>query len=278
LTGAVGPPPTGRIQVQDPPTPVAGQAAITGPAGAIAPGPATGVLPEVVPPPAARSRRAERRDRRDLRRGRRVRRRRRLRWILLSLVGVLLLAAAYYLVTLFQVWRTADADQSRPVDAIVVLGAAQYDGRPAAVLSARLDHVVDLYKNGLASTVVVTGGKQPADRFTEAAASARYLEARGVPASAILEETTGRNSYDSLQHAAQLLQARNKHSVLLVSDPYHMMRIKGIAQELGLTAYTSPTRTSPIQGWAAFRRMAKEAAGVSLARVIGYERLKELTG
>lgn len=206
---------------------------------------------------------------------------RRHRWLRRSVLGVailLLLALAYYLVTLYQVWSTANQDQARPADAIVVLGAAQYDGRPAAVLASRLDHVLQLYKAGYADTIVVTGGKQPLDRFTEAAASAKYLEARGVPASAILEAPIGHNSFDSISAAAQLLKQRRKHTVLMVSDPYHSLRIGGIAEEVGLKPYTSPTRTSPITGASAFRRMMKEAAGISLARVIGYGRLKDLTG
>ena len=109
--------------------------------------------------------------------------------MLLGVGVVVLIALGYYLVTLYQVWSTGDHDEARPVDAIVVLGAAQYDGRPAPVLASRLDHVLELYRPGYADTIVVTGGKQPLDRFTEAAASAKYLEARGVPASAILEET-----------------------------------------------------------------------------------------
>ncbi len=206
------------------------------------------------------------------------RRRRRGRWVAAGVLGAIALAIAYFLVTLYQVWSTGNADQARPVDAIVVMGAAQYDGRPAPVLASRLDHALDLYRQGLADTIVVTGGKQPLDRFTEAAASAQYLERRGVPESAIVQETAGRSSYDSLRGAARLLAAQGKRRVLLVSDPYHSLRIKGIAEEVGLDALTSPTRTSPITGMAAFRRMVKEAAGVSLARAIGYERLKELTG
>jgi uncharacterized SAM-binding protein YcdF (DUF218 family) len=205
----------------------------------------------------------------------------RRRWprrVLLGVGVVLLVALGYYAVTLYQVWSTGNRDEARPVDAIVVLGAAQYDGRPAPVLASRLDHVLELYRAGYADTIVVTGGKQPRDRFTEAAASAKYLQARGVPASAILEETSGRTTYDSLRSAARLLHDKGKQRVLLVSDPYHMLRAEGIAEEVGLTAFTSPTRTSPIKGANAFRRMMKEAAGVSLARVIGFERLKELTG
>ena len=208
----------------------------------------------------------------------RARRRSPWRWVALGVLVAFGVAALYYLVTLYQVWSTGEADGARKVDAIVVMGAAQYDGRPAPVLASRLDHVIELYRAGYADTIVTTGGKQPLDRFTEAAASARYLEERGVPAEAIVQESTGRTSFDSLESAARLLRERGDRSVLLVSDPYHSLRIRGIAEELGLEAFTSPTRTSPVQGAGAFRRMVKEAAGVSLARIIGYERLKELTG
>jgi uncharacterized SAM-binding protein YcdF (DUF218 family) len=209
---------------------------------------------------------------------RRTSRRRWGRWVLLGAAGFVVLTVAYYLVTLFQVWSTANDDGAQPADAIVVLGAAQYDGRPAPVLASRLDHALALYQEGVADTIVVTGGKQPADRFTEAAASARYLEERGVPADAILQETTGQSSFVSLEAAARLLRSRGKERVVLVSDPYHSLRIRGIAEELGLDAMTSPTRTSPIEGGEAFRRMVKEAAGVALARLVGYERLERWNG
>ena len=94
----------------------------------------------------------------------------------------------YYLVSLYQVWSTGRSDQARPVDAIVVMGAAQYDGDPSPQLAARLDHVAELWPQGLAPLVVVTGGNQPGDRFTEAEASAAYLVERGVPADAIVLE------------------------------------------------------------------------------------------
>ena len=92
------------------------------------------------------------------------------------------LVAGYYAVTLVQVYQTGRSDQARPVDAVVVMGAAQYDGRPSPQLAARLDHVVTLYDDGVAPLVVVTGGKQAGDRFTEAESSAQYLVDRGVPA------------------------------------------------------------------------------------------------
>jgi uncharacterized SAM-binding protein YcdF (DUF218 family) len=198
------------------------------------------------------------------------------RWLRRTVVGVIAVVAIgllYYVMTLFQVWRTGESDQARPVDAIVVLGAAQYDGTPSPLLASRLDHALTLYRRGLAPIVVVTGGKQPRDRFTEADSEARYLVDHGVPETAILREETGRTSWDSLGGVADILQPRGLHRVLLVSDPFHSMRIRGMADELDLDAYVSPTRTSPIHGITALRRMLKEAAGVGAARIVGWRRL-----
>lgn len=191
--------------------------------------------------------------------------------------AVVLVLGLYYFVNLWLVFRTGNTDQARPVDAIVVLGAAQYDGRPSPQLAARLDHVVDLWDDGHAPLVVTTGGNLPGDRFTEAEASAAYLEERGVPADAIVQ-VGGNNSYDSLVAARDELGDRGLNSVLLVSDPYHALRIRLVSQELGLTAYVSPTRTSPVQGGDVFWHELKEAAGISLGRIIGFDRLLEITG
>lgn len=202
---------------------------------------------------------------------------RRVRRVLLVVVAIVALAAVWFLFNLWQVHRVGNSDQARPVDAIVVMGAAQYDGRPSPQLAARLDHVVELWDRGLAPLVVTTGGNRPGDRFTEAEASANYLVDRGVPAEAI-EQVGGDTSYDSLVEVADLLQGRGLDRVLLVSDPYHSLRIRLVAEERGLTAYVSPTRTSPVQGGTAFWREVKEAAGVSVGRVIGFDRLLDLTG
>ena len=147
------------------------------------------------------------------------------RWlcrVVLASVLLVVLAAGYYALTLYQVHRTGRTDEARPVDAIVVMGAAQYDGRPSAQLQARLDHVVTLWAQGLAPLVVVTGGKQPGDRFTEAEASTAYLVERGVPAEAIVAENTSRTSYDALVGAQSLLAERGATRVLIVSDPFHL--------------------------------------------------------
>lgn len=193
---------------------------------------------------------------------------------IVAVIGLL----GYYAVTLYQVWSTGRSDQARPVDAIVVMGAAQYDGRPSLQLRARLDHVVTLWGAGVADTVVVTGGNQPGDRFTEADVSAEYLTEQGIPDAAILRETVGRSSYESLQGVAELLAPLGKRTVLVVSDPFHLLRSRLSAEELGLVAYVSPTPTTTITGRESLAKEMKEAAGVAVGRIIGFDRLLRITG
>jgi uncharacterized SAM-binding protein YcdF (DUF218 family) len=192
--------------------------------------------------------------------------------------GVVVVAVGYYLFCLYQVWHSARTDEARAADAIVVLGAAQYDGRPSPVLAARLDHALELWRQGFAPRIVVTGGKRPGDRFTEATASADYLIARGVPDGAILREVQGSSTWESLAATARILRNRGLQSALVVSDPYHSLRARQTARELGLDAHASPTLTSPVSGWSEWKRMFREAAGVGLARFIGYRRLLQLSG
>ncbi len=210
----------------------------------------------------------------------RRRRRRRSVWrrLLLALVLLVLVLVGYYAFTLWQVWATGRSDQARPVDAIVVMGAAQYDGRPSPQLAARLDHVAELWPAGYAPTVVVTGGNQPGDRFTEAAASAAYLVERGVPELAIVQEDQGSTTLESLENVAALLEARGAASVLIVTDPYHALRSRMVAEDQGLDAYVSPTDTSVVGGRESVTRHLEEAAGVSVGRLIGFDRLSGLTG
>ena len=205
----------------------------------------------------------------------------RRRWprrLLAGVVLVLFALVAYYSVCLYQVWSTGRSDQARPVDAIVVMGAAQYDGTPSPQLAARLDQVVRLWPQGYAPLVVVTGGNQPGDRFTEAEASAAYLVERGVPADAIVQESTGRTTYESMEGVAAILRDRGLDSVLVVTDPYHALRSRMIAEELGLDAAVSPTTTSVVTGGASLRRHLREAVGVALARPFGFDRLRGIAG
>jgi uncharacterized SAM-binding protein YcdF (DUF218 family) len=192
----------------------------------------------------------------------------------LRIVATLIVLLIIYLaVTFVQVWRAARRDSARPSEAIVVLGAAQYDGIPSPVLAARLDHAIELYREGIAPIIVVTGGRQVGDRFTEATAAATYLHEHGVPDTAILRETTGRSSWESLAASARILEARDMTHVVLVSDPYHAKRVDAIASEVGLDAVTSPTRSSPIKGGAEWRRFATETVRVAAGRIFGYRRL-----
>ncbi len=242
-----------------PPTPGSEQVPVTGPE----PGPRPDVLDSPAGPGAAAVR---------------ARRPRRRRWLVVGLLALFGLVTLYYLFNLFQVWRSARNDEARSADAIVVLGAAQYDGRPSPVLAARLDHALALWREGQAPRIVVTGGKQEGDRYTEATAAAEYLIARGVPDSAILREVQGTSTWESLAATARILRNRGLERVLVVSDPYHSLRARETARELGLDAYASPTLTSPVDGWSEWKRMFREAAGVGVARFIGYRRLLRLTG
>ena len=206
------------------------------------------------------------------------RRARRVRLIVRTFVVLVGLLVAYYLVSLFQVWRAGNADGPESAEAIVVLGAAQYDGRPSPQLAARLDHGLELWQEGVAPMIMVTGGKRPGDRFTEAQAGFDYLVERGVPESAILREDQGSTTYESLDAAAAILAAAGSDEVVIVTDPYHSLRSRLIAEEVGLDASLSPTPTSVVTGWASFERELAEAGGVAVGRVIGFDRLSSITG
>lgn len=197
---------------------------------------------------------------------------------LVVLLAVAVTMFAYFAFTLLQVWSAGRSDHERPVDAIVVMGAAQYDGRPSPQLKARLDHVVELWGEGLAPMVIVTGGNRPGDRFTEAEASRRYLVDAGLPASAIEGEDEGTSSWESIGNVADMADEWNVRTVVLVSDPFHSLRIRLMAEERGLTAYTSATDTSPVRGWTAAREHLTEAAGVAVGRIVGFSTLESWIG
>ena len=154
------------------------------------------------------------------------------------LLGWLVAGAAVFL------WGQRDA--AVPSDAIVVLGAAQYNGRPSPVLRARLEHARRLYEEDLAPWIMVTGGVGRGDTTSEAEVSRRWLAARGVPDSAIVVRPRGKSTYASMTDVAEWLHPRKLRTVLLVSDPFHMTRLRFEARRNELEAYTSPTESSPI--------------------------------
>jgi uncharacterized SAM-binding protein YcdF (DUF218 family) len=193
------------------------------------------------------------------------------RWLLrLGLLAVVLVVG-YVAVTFAQVWWASRHDRARAADAIVVLGAAQYNCRPSPVLEQRLDHALALYHDGIARRLVVTGGKRQGDRCTEADTSAAYLEAAGVPSSAILREDRGSNTWESLAAAARILRDRDMTRAVLVTNGYHALRAEAIAGELGLHASVSPSHRG-----GTMRDYLEETAAVSLGRVIGFGRLVDL--
>ncbi|HUR00656.1 MAG TPA: YdcF family protein [Gemmatimonadaceae bacterium] len=137
-------------------------------------------------------------------------------------------------------------DEAQPAQAIVVLGAAQYAGRPSPVLKARLDHALNLWNRHLANLLILTGGTGTGDTTSEAAVGRNYARKHGVPDSAILVENEGRTTSESMRAVAGMLEVRGLQSALLVSDPFHMLRLRILARRFGFIPYTSPTQTSPI--------------------------------
>ena len=137
-------------------------------------------------------------------------------------------------------------DRARISDAIVVLGAAQYVGRPSPVLRARLDHALELWQRGLAPRLIFTGGTGIGDTTSEAAVSRIYALRHGVPDTAILMENEGRTTRESLAAVSAIMRARQMRTAILVSDPFHMLRLRILSNQYGVDAYTSPTKTSPI--------------------------------
>lgn len=189
----------------------------------------------------------------------------------LMLLVLLVLLTAYFAATFHQVWQASKRDSRPPADAIVVLGAAQYDGRPSPVLQSRLDHAITLYEDGVAPLIVVTGGRQQGDRFTEATAGYNYLRAHGLDDSAIRKEVQGRSTYESLAAVSRFLRAEKIRDVVLVSSPSHSKRIADIAREVGLRAAVSPSG-----GSAPPQELMRETVAVSIGRIVGYRRLDAL--
>lgn len=161
-------------------------------------------------------------------------------------LGILTFLILGWVATVAAVWYWGRRDAARPADAIVVLGAAQYAGRPSPVLKARLDHGIALWKDSIAPRLVLTGGTGDGDTTSEAAVGRRYAMEHGVPAEAILVEAQGRTTIESLRAVASMSRQHDFDRVVLVSDPFHMLRVQLLAMRYGLDASTSPTRSSPI--------------------------------
>lgn len=187
------------------------------------------------------------------------------RRVLATLVVVSVLVVG---VTAVRVWWVARQDHHPRSDAIVVLGASQFDGKPSTVFRARLLHAKVLYDEGVATRVVTVGGGAPGDRFTEAEAGARFLRERGVEAIAVGK---GRNTLQSLQALKTEFRARGWKTAVLVTDPWHELRARRMATDLGIKATASPTRNGPAvrDRGTELRYIARETAAYLYYRIFG---------
>ena len=182
--------------------------------------------------------------------------------------------ALYVVVTFAQVVLAGRQQLTSSAEAIVVLGAAQYDGRPSPQLEGRLLTAIDLWNDGSAKYFIVTGGRQEGDRFTEAETSRNVALDSGVPDSNILFEDEGTTTWESLQGVAQIVQQYEISSVILVTDPYHAMRASLIAKRSGINvAGVAPVQDSVVSGFSSLRRHLIETAGVAIGRVTGFQQI-----
>ena len=163
--------------------------------------------------------------------------------VVLGCVGIAIIAGY----ATYRVWSQGELDDRRPADAIVVMGAAQYDGRPSPLFAARLDHALELYRAGVAPRIIVTGGKEIGDRTTEGASGRAYAISHGVPANAILTEEDSRNTLESIRAVKAVLRSHGIANAVFVSDRPHMLRVLRMAADEWITAWGSPTGTSPIE-------------------------------
>jgi len=185
-------------------------------------------------------------------------------------VGAVVLAALLVVGgTAIRVWQVARQDHRPPSDAILVLGASQFDGRPSEVLLFRLRHALRLWQDGVAPRVVTVGGNRPGDRFTEAGASARWLAEHGVPQTDLVAVREGNDTLQSMRAAARVFDRHGWHSVVIVTDPWHSLRSERMARDVGLDATASPTRAGPAvrTRGTEVRYVVRETAGYLFYRV-----------
>ena len=175
-------------------------------------------------------------------------------------IGLAVLALGLLAVAIY---TQARHDETRPADAIIVMGAAQWDGQPSPIFKARLDHALELYRDKDAPLVFLTGGTGTGDHFSEAEVGRDYLLEQGVPSTALVTVPAGRTTLQSLDQVAEPLRSHEVHSILVVSDPFHMFRSKRMLSDLGFKPLASPTDTSPIRPGSSleYRYMARELGG-----------------
>jgi len=187
------------------------------------------------------------------------------------IVAMLVLVLAIWMSFVIAIVDSGRREEAQRADAIVVLGAAQYEGRPSPVLKARLDHAAALWAHGLAPRMIVTGGRGVGDTTSEAAVSMRYLAQRGVPVDSIFMDLEGLTTSQSMVAARRFLRTKSYPAVILVSDPFHMLRLAILTRRLHMIPLLSPTRTSPIstRPWQQIRYILAESIKAPYALLVG---------
>ncbi len=195
-----------------------------------------------------------------------------IKFVLRIASAIVSLLVIYFAVTFVQIWLTGHHHSMNRAQAILVFGTTEDNGTPSPELRARLDQALVLWHKGRAPWIVVTGGKRPGDRFTEAGVSATYLESHGVPASKILKGS-GTNTWQNVTSVVPKLSFHAITTVLTVTDPFHEDRAMAIASSLGLVPSPSPVRNSPTVQHSLWKYYAKETVEVGVGRIIGYATL-----
>jgi vancomycin permeability regulator SanA len=195
-----------------------------------------------------------------------------LRLAVKALAAVLVLALIVVLGTAGRVWWFARQDDRRTSDVIVVLGAAQFDGRPSSVFTARLVHARDLWRDDVAPRIITVGGNRAGDRFTEASAGKKWLVEHGVPAGRVVTVGTGSDTLESVDAVQTRMQARGWSTAVVVTDPWHALRTRAMATDQGIDAVMSPTRQGPAvrQRSTQLRYIARETGAYLFYKVFGH--------
>lgn len=189
------------------------------------------------------------------------------RWIAAGVAGCAILLLVWFVSVFFDVWRYAHIDEAQPADVIVVLGAAEYYGRPSPILKARLDHALSLYQRNLSQRIITTGGHGEGSEFSEGEVSREYLSQQGVPAEFITVEMQGRSTMESSTAVVEIMDRMKLQSCIVVSDGYHIYRIKRMLEDYGFEVYGSPREPGSDSRWTRAWYYAREAAIYLLWRV-----------
>lgn len=190
---------------------------------------------------------------------------RKLVWFAPALIAVAFLG--YLFAIAYQIYVQSSLDESRPADVIIIMGAAEYRGKPSPILRARIDHALDLYRRKLSPRILTTGGAGGDPVYTEGEVARNYLVRQGVPSESILVESEGESTMHSTAIAAEMMRRMNLKSCIVVSDGYHIFRVKKMLEFRGLDVYGSPRPSAPRGTWREKWLFFRQAVGYALWRI-----------